>query len=47
MEITLTSVFNHIHYSTSSSAWVFAYQLPPASNPLEELARVQYVVGAD
>ena len=37
-----TSVFNHIYYNTpSSSAWVFAYQLPSAVNPLEELTRVQ------
>ena len=43
-----TSVFNHIHYnSISSSAWVFAYQLPPAANPLEETAREQYVVAAN
>ena len=37
-----TSVFNHIYYNTpSSSAWVFAYQLPPAVNLLEESTRVQ------
>jgi hypothetical protein len=42
-----TSVFNHIHYSISSSAWVFAYQLPPAANPLELTAREQYVVAAN
>ena len=41
-------VFNHIHYSISSSAWVFPYQRPPAANlnPLEESAREQYVAGA-
>jgi hypothetical protein len=30
------SVFNHIHHSTSSSAWVFPYQLTPVVNPPEE-----------
>ena len=40
-------VFIHIHFSTSSSAWVFAYHLPPAANPLEESAREQCVVGAN
>lgn len=41
------SVFNHIDYSTSSSVWVFSYQLPPAVSPLEESARVRYVAGAN
>ena len=40
-QVEPTSVFNHIHYSTNSSAWVFAYRLTPVVSALEESARVQ------
>ena len=38
-----TSVLNHIHYSTYSPPWVFAYRPLFVVSSLEESTRVQYV----